>query len=190
MGKMKDWFSGLSKAGKTGAIVGGLILVGAANSLATPGGAPSPSPAAQPAVKQAQVEVKEETTTEPIPFTSTTAEDPNIPKDETRITTVGVNGVLTRTYQVTYTNGVETSRSAAVDKITTAPINEVRAIGSYVAPAPRVSSNCDPNYSGGCVPIVSYDLDCPDIGFSVRVIGTDRHGFDGSDNDGYGCESY
>lgn len=54
------------------------------------------------------------------------------------------------------------------------------------APAPR--SNCDPNYTP-CVPNVSYDLDCADIGFSVRVIGSDPHRFDG-DDDGYGCESY
>lgn len=48
--------------------------------------------------------------------------------------------------------------------------------------------NCDPNYSP-CVPNVSYDLDCPDIGFTVRVIGTDVHNFD-RDGDGYGCEPY
>jgi endonuclease YncB( thermonuclease family) len=52
------------------------------------------------------------------------------------------------------------------------------------------TGGCDPNYTGGCVPIVSYDLDCPDIGFSVTVVGVDTHGFDGDDNDGYGCESY
>lgn len=59
------------------------------------------------------------------------------------------------------------------------------------APAPSPSpqpSNCDPNYTP-CVPKVNYDLNCSDIGFSVRVIGTDIHGFDG-DDDGYGCESY
>jgi len=50
-------------------------------------------------------------------------------------------------------------------------------------------SNCDPNYSGYCVPNVSYDLDCPDIGHMVLVVGADPHRFD-ADNDGYGCESY
>lgn len=55
-------------------------------------------------------------------------------------------------------------------------------------PAPKPSSNCDPNYTGGCVPIVSYDLDCSDISFSVKVVGTDKHRFDGN-GDGYGCES-
>jgi hypothetical protein len=39
------------------------------------------------------------------------------------------------------------------------------------------------------VPLVSYDLDCPDIGFSVTVIGSDPHGFDREGN-GLGCESY
>lgn len=56
-------------------------------------------------------------------------------------------------------------------------------------PAARTGTDCDPNYTGGCVPDVSYDLDCPDIGFRVQVIGTDSHRFDG-DKNGVGCESY
>lgn len=60
------------------------------------------------------------------------------------------------------------------------------------APAPPqpepAPSGCDPNYVP-CVPLVNYDLDCPDIGFSVQVIGADPHGFD-RDRDGWGCESY
>ena len=55
--------------------------------------------------------------------------------------------------------------------------------------AQQPSSNCDPNYSGACVPIVGFDLDCPDVGASVTVEGTDIHGFD-ADGDGAGCESY
>jgi hypothetical protein len=53
---------------------------------------------------------------------------------------------------------------------------------------PPSGGNCDPNYTP-CVPLVSYDLDCPDIGFSVTVIGSDPHGFD-REGDGLGCESY
>ncbi len=52
----------------------------------------------------------------------------------------------------------------------------------------NTASNCDPNYTP-CIPKVSYDLDCPDIGRQVRVVGTDVHRFD-RDGDGYGCESY
>lgn len=54
---------------------------------------------------------------------------------------------------------------------------------------PTPASNCDPNYSGACVPIVSWDLDCADIGETVTVEGTDIHRFD-ADGDGSGCESY
>lgn len=50
-------------------------------------------------------------------------------------------------------------------------------------------SGCDPNYTP-CVPLIFYDLDCGDIGFSVVVIGSDLHGFDGNDYDGLGRESY
>lgn len=49
------------------------------------------------------------------------------------------------------------------------------------------SSDCDTNYTP-CVPNVSYDLDCGDISFSVRVVGNDHHRFD-REGDGYGCES-
>ena len=50
-------------------------------------------------------------------------------------------------------------------------------------------ANCDPNYAGACVPVVAWDLDCPDIGNSIQVVGSDIHGFD-ADGDGSGCESY
>jgi len=50
-----------------------------------------------------------------------------------------------------------------------------------------LASDCDPNYEGACVPIVGYDLDCPDISDPVYVVGTDIHGFD-RDRDGVGCE--
>ena len=55
--------------------------------------------------------------------------------------------------------------------------------------AETADSTCDPNYAGACVPISAFDLNCPDVGVMVRVVGTDIHGFD-RDRDGYGCESY
>ena len=56
-------------------------------------------------------------------------------------------------------------------------------------PTPAAGGACDPNYSGYCVPIVLYDLDCGDIRHRVIVVGVDIHRFD-SDQDGIGCESY
>lgn len=58
-------------------------------------------------------------------------------------------------------------------------------------PSSPAGAKCDANYAGGCVPIVSHDLDCKDIHAlgiaSVRVVRADPHRLDG-DGDGYGCE--
>ncbi len=61
--------------------------------------------------------------------------------------------------------------------------------GQAKAKAQKSNSKCDPNYSGYCVPNVSYDLDCKDIKHRVEVVGTDDNNFD-ADHDGIGCESY
>lgn len=53
-------------------------------------------------------------------------------------------------------------------------------------PPPAPSAGCHPSYSP-CVPDVPYDIDCADIGFTVRVVGSDEYRLDG-DGDGYGCE--
>lgn len=140
--------------------------------------------------EKTKTEVKTETTTEPIAFTATTQEDSSLSKGATKITTAGANGVKTLTYEVTYTDGKQTSKKLVKEEVTTQPVTQVTSIGTYVAPPPPpTQSSCDPNYTGGCVPVVSYDLDCPDIGFSVTVVGTDKHRFDGN-GDGQGCESY
>jgi micrococcal nuclease len=62
--------------------------------------------------------------------------------------------------------------------------------GTGTGPGPRGARGrrcCNPNYSP-CVPHSSSDLDCADIGFRVRVIGSDPYRLDG-DGDGVGCES-
>jgi len=51
------------------------------------------------------------------------------------------------------------------------------------------NGDCDDNYSGACVPPYPPDVNCGDIGTSVRVVGSDPHGLDG-DGDGVGCEGY
>jgi hypothetical protein len=61
-------------------------------------------------------------------------------------------------------------------------------------PTPAPASNCDPNYSGGCVPIAS-DVDCgggsgngPAYFYgTAKVVGVDKYGLDG-DHDGWACE--
>lgn len=53
---------------------------------------------------------------------------------------------------------------------------------------PHFKTNCDSNYSP-CVPNVSYDLNCPEIGHQVTVKGVDKYRLD-RDGDGVGCETY
>ena len=55
-------------------------------------------------------------------------------------------------------------------------------------PGPAAGSDCHPSYVP-CVPN-GPDLDCGEIGYSVRVVGPDEYRLDGDDNDGQGCESY
>jgi endonuclease YncB( thermonuclease family) len=47
---------------------------------------------------------------------------------------------------------------------------------------------CNPNYTP-CVPNSATDLNCPDIGHAVKVVGSDPYGLD-REGDGAGCESY
>jgi hypothetical protein len=185
--KIKSWFKGLSRVGKASAISAVALSSFVTAAAMTP--PTQPAPASVPSIREHRVPVvttKTETTTEIIPFKKQTIKDGSIAKGTATIKTRGVRGVKTITHTITLTDGNETNRKS-VGAVTDAPITEVTVIGTYVAPVSPVSK-CDSNYSG-CVPIVSYDLDCPDIGYSVTVFGYDKHGFD-RDGDGYGCESY
>ena len=51
----------------------------------------------------------------------------------------------------------------------------------------QTKSDCDPNYSGACIPINSSDLDCKDVPSNIKVVGSDPHRLD-RDGDGIACE--
>ncbi len=64
-------------------------------------------------------------------------------------------------------------------------------------PPPAPKPNCDPNYTGACVPnVYPADVDCSSgsgngpyyVHGPVTVVGTDRYGLD-SNHDGVGCEN-
>lgn len=69
------------------------------------------------------------------------------------------------------------------------------AVGFVLSPAGNAGSQCDPNYSGPCVPIAS-DVDCAGgsgngpayVQGPVYVVGNDIYGLD-RDGDGVGCTS-
>lgn len=135
---IKTWFGGLSKAGQVATVSTALLVsIGTIGAMAQQGSSTSVSPdrnstQTTTVVSKPKVEVKSVSTTEPIAFTSSTVEDGSLNQGTTQTRTAGVPGVLTHTYQVTYTDGVETSRSAPVDTVTTAAINEVVAKGTKV----------------------------------------------------------
>jgi hypothetical protein len=53
---------------------------------------------------------------------------------------------------------------------------------------PVTAEECDPNYTGACVPVGMGKVTCSDVGSEVTVTGTDVHGLD-ADKDGVGCEA-
>jgi hypothetical protein len=147
----------------------------------------SAGPAASPAAPPPVVEKKTVTETQAIPFGTRRVNDAGLPKGTEKVRTAGVNGVKTLTYEVTLTDGVQTAKTLLSQKVTTAPVTRVIAVGT------KKASQCDPNYSG-CVPIAS-DVDCAGgsgngpayVRGPVQVIGTDIYDLD-SDNDGVACE--
>ena len=163
---------------------------------ATPSESPSPTPV---------VTTETVTETEAMPFETVRRDDASMDLGKEAVTTKGVDGLKTLTYEVTFTDGVETSRRLVSEEVTTEPVDEVTSVGTRKPPPPppdpepepepEPESGCDPNYAGGCVPIDS-DVDCAGgsgngpsyVNGPVRVVGSDIYGLD-SDGDGIGCES-
>lgn len=166
----------------------------AAQKKATP--APASNKKAEP--KAPEPITKTEEKTEVIPFETVTKQSSSLPKGQESVTAEGVNGEKVLSYEVTYLDGKEINRVFKAEVVKKEPVSKVVTIGTYVAPAPKPKpktstnakpkSSCNPNYSG-CVPNVSYDLNCPDIKQKVRVLGYDEYRLD-NDKDGWGCDSY
>ena len=83
-------------------------------------------------------------TTEPIAFTSTTVKDATVAKGTSKVTTKGVNGVRTNTFQIVTVDGVEESRTL-VSSTDSAPVAQVTTVGTKTtattAPAPVSSGS-------------------------------------------------
>jgi hypothetical protein len=134
------------------------------------------------------IEKRRVTETQEIPFETKTVNDRTLATGTQQVRTQGVAGVRTLTYEVTFTNGAQTDKKLIVETVTQAPITMVIAVGI------KQVSQCDPNYSGACVPIAS-DVDCAGgsgngpayVRGPVKVIGTDIYDLD-RDGDGWGCE--
>ncbi len=198
MKKFKQWYSGLTGLGKASVVSAGLVLGTAYTLGAVVEPTPTPTPPTNTVSAEPKITTKTAKVEEVVVFKTKTVSDPFADKGTTSVTTEGVNGIRTKTYKVTLTDGAETDRQLISNKITKQPVTKVVSKGTYVAPKPKPKpaspANCDPNYSGACVPIAS-DVDCgggsgngPAYVYStVTVIGSDIYGLD-ADSDGYGCE--
>lgn len=193
-GAVIGWARNLSIVGKVALGTATIGTVGVVSTSAILAAQPqNVTSNSQVQAKEPVITTEEVQETRDIVFEKQTEDNPLLDSGKTELKQAGVNGVETITYKITYSDGKETSKELISQEVTTEPVNEITYIGTnvspkYIAPvAPERS--CDPNYSGGCVPNVDCDLDCADIGFSVTVIGYDKHRFD-RDRDGYGCESY
>lgn len=147
MERLKNWFKCMSLTGKVTSIAVALLLsfgaIGAAAEHGTSAPTVAPNAELQGVMTPTpKIETKNLSTTEPIPFTSSTIEDGALDQGVLQTRTKGVDGVKTHTYTVTYTNGVETSRSEPVDVVSTPAVNEVIAKGTK---APVTSSQSCPN---------------------------------------------
>ncbi len=179
---------------------GGLLVLGACGSNAASPTVTAPTTtapvAAVPSVSSSAatestpaVERHTVTKTRKIPFATRRVSDPSLPKGTISVRTPGVPGVKIVTYKVTFTDGVQTDKRLIRKVTVKAPVTRVIAVGT------REKPQCDPNYSGACVPIAS-DVDCAGgsgngpayVQGPVRVVGRDIYGLD-ADGDGIGCDS-
>jgi len=159
---------------------------------------PTPTPTPTPVAS-----TREEVVTEAVPFSETRVDDGALPAGQTQVRTPGQNGEKTLTYRVHLLDGQEVSRELVSEVVTTQPVTQVIANGTYVAPPPppapapaTPAGNCDSNYADACVPVDS-DVDCaggsgngPSYFSGIaRVVGRDIYDLD-RDGDGFACEPY
>jgi len=101
------------------------------------------TPSSTTQTKTDQVTTKQVTEIQPVAFSTIKQEDNSLAQGQTKTLQRGKNGVETLTYNVTYTNDVETGRTLVSKTMTTTAVDEIVAVGTYVAPAPQqVGAQC------------------------------------------------
>lgn len=122
-----------------------------------------------------RVEIKEETETEAIAYSSETQKSDSLESGKTQTKQAGVDGEKQITYSVTYVDGVEESREAISETVTKEPVTEIIIKGTKKAvqsTKKNTSSGSSSNKSSGGKTVVSeqYYDDCDGSGHGVKVI--------------------
>jgi len=127
---------------------------------------PSPTPT---------IEVKTETKEESISFESKEEQTNTLSKGKTQVKQEGKEGKKVITFEVTYTDGKETSRKQIKDEVTEQPQAKIVLVGTYVAPAKSTDSYKTPESNASSSESSSSDKvisgpSCPD-GYYKNVDG-------------------
>jgi hypothetical protein len=146
-----NWLKQLSQTKKILLGLFTFVAIGAAgshgtHSNSTSGASPTPAtkaPLSKSDVKpQPSITTALTTETQDIPFVSTTVDDSSLAQGTSKVTTAGVNGVKTITYEITSSDGVQTAKKQVKEEVTTQPVNQVTSNGTYVAPTPSPQPSC------------------------------------------------
>lgn len=143
LSKSRAWYKGLGRVGKASLWASSVVGLGLISTAGASNSQPVQQPASSPpgiVEKQEQTTTKSITETEVVPFASTTVNDPALESGKTGIKTAGVNGEKSIIYEITYVNGSQTKKDKKSEVISAAPVNEVKTIGTYVAPPPTPSA--------------------------------------------------
>lgn len=100
---------------------------------------PSPTP---------KVEVKTETKDEPVSFETKEEQTNTLSKGKTQVKQEGKDGKKVITFEVTYTDGKETSRKQTKEEVTEQSQTKIILVGTYVVPAKDNSSYVAPENNG------------------------------------------
>jgi len=136
----KKWIEYTKREKVIGVLAAGFAVFaigGIGNAMSTPQSATSsPTDASTTQVATPVTTYKDVVETEAIPYAKESINDSSRASGTSAVTTAGADGVKTKTFKVTYVDGVETARELASEVVTTPAVNEVTSVGTYVAPAP------------------------------------------------------
>ncbi|HSF97358.1 MAG TPA: ubiquitin-like domain-containing protein [Ornithinibacter sp.] len=88
-----------------------------------------------------RVDVKKETATESIPFTTTRTNDATLYKGDTKVVTKGTKGTKTVVRSVTYVDGKKITEKVTSTKVLTQPVAAVVKVGTKARPATSTSTS-------------------------------------------------
>lgn len=178
--------------------VGVIVAVGLGLNAAASG--PSSNTTQQPVVDSASVstlpvvETKTETNKLVVAFSVIESTDPLLPKGQRKVVTAGVEGERVESYEVTYTDGVQTGKRLVKSEIAKVPVDEVVSVGTYAEPvrsaAPSYSSPA-PTYQDNSSSSVYYKNCTAARNAGVAPIYAGEPGYRAAldrDNDGVACE--